>query len=150
MIPDSPLKKILEGKSTILLEREGRALSHQMLTFPLRDYVIYKVKLPLQKAIQSASCLAQLTPALLKAASQIHSRVGDITKKNTHSDTHQLIEIWEEIQKEGTIQGREELLNSAMAILQAEVAHDKAYRDLFIRMLVKMVERVNDGRWRIK
>ena len=68
-VPSNLEQAIRDGKTSIDFKPETNVpLTHRMLTFPFRNYVIKKIKAPLQEAIENSKRLRQLAPALIKAA----------------------------------------------------------------------------------
>ena len=138
-----------DGEASIDFEPEVNVpLAHRMLTFPWRNYVIFKIKAPLQKAIENSKRLIQLTPALLKSAARLKTIFGDITRGNTlYPNTHCLIEHKARFLAYETCVGRVKLMEAGYDIVIAEVEHDKHYRERFDVEIEWIVEDILAGRW---
>jgi len=128
MIPNDVLNKFRDGDTHIILKHDDRMpLSEKMLVFPFRDYVINKVKKPLQYAIESSKRIYQLMPAIIQAASQIRLKFG-ISKQNTNArNTHLLIDHKERFLSYELNKGRVPLLAAVYDLTIAENEHDLYY-----------------------
>ena len=138
-----------DGEASIDFKPETNVpLTHRMLSFPLRNYVIKKIKEPLQKTIENSKRLIELTPALLKSASRLKSMFGDITTGNTnYPNTHCLIEHKARFLAHETCKNRVKLMEAAYDIGIAEIEHDKHYRERFDVEIEWIVEDILAGKW---
>lgn len=148
-IPSNLEKLMRDGEASIDFKPETDVpLAHRMLSFPLRKYVMTKIKAPLQKAIENSKHLIELAPVLLKSASRLKSTFGDVTARNTnYPNTHCLIEHKARFLSHETCQGRVKMMAAAYTIGIAEVEHDKHYRERFDVEIEWIVEDILAGKW---
>lgn len=108
-------------------------LANRMLTFPLRQYVIKDIKMPLMKV-------------LLLTAGRFKSKFGSITKENTIQPiSHILIDSKEEFRKHYYNSSRKQMMEASFDIGTFVVEHDPHYRWLFIWLLKRLKKEIEAG-----
>ena len=123
-------------------------LAQRMLTFPWRGYVIYKIKAPLQRAIQSATRLVQVIPALLEAAGKMRVKFGSIEDALTlDPNTQCLKEHKARFLSYESNPSREPLFSSTYDIAIVENEHDNYYRFRLGAEVEWIVEDILAGKW---
>ena len=146
----NPIKDALtNGKSTIdLSQPDNRPLSAKMLTFPWRSYVINRVKLPLQNAIENARRLVELAPALLKAAGQMKAKFGAIEDARIiQKNAVCLREHKARFMSYENNPGRAPLFSAAFDILISEAEHDVYYADRLGAELEWIIKDILADKW---
>ena len=134
------------------------SLSQIILTAPLRNYFIKKVKRPLMLALakMGGRTLERLERGenledlpLVKVAVAIDKRIPNITKENTtFINTHTLQEIIDEFfEHDGSDTPRSAMFRTAFRILLFEIEHDTYYRDRFNWFIEKIVEAIFRDEW---
>ena len=124
------IREFRDGKTTINLS--DKKLSDWMLFGPMRNYVIQKVKRPLQIAIEAGKTVNDIKDVLIQSA----RRLPPITKKNTDwPNTHILQDKFDYILEHHDNMGRQSLLSSVCKIIKAEYEHDQYY-SFFIDLMV--------------
>lgn len=110
----------------------------KMLRFPWRQFVIERVKAPLESAIILANKL-------------LNGKVGVPTKLNTiHPHSHILIDERDWFMSMEDNPSKEKLFRAAWNILIYEVEHDPYYGFRFNRILNRLVDKVNSGEWKFE
>ena len=123
-------------------------IAHRMLNFPWRNYVIKKIKAPLEKAIKDAKRITEMAPALVNAAALLHGKFGAITKENTlYPNTHCLIEHKARFLSYETNRGKAPMLAAAFDIAAAENEHDNYYQTRLNVEIEFIIEDILAGKW---
>uniref|UniRef100_A0A6M3KU77 Uncharacterized protein n=1 Tax=viral metagenome TaxID=1070528 RepID=A0A6M3KU77_9ZZZZ len=119
-----------------------------MLNFPWRNYVIKKIKAPLENAIKDAKRITEMASALVDAAALLFVKFGAITKGNTlYPNTHCLIEHKARFLAYETNRGKAPLLAAAYDIVAAENEHDNYYQTRLNVEIEFIIEDILAGKW---
>jgi len=133
-----------EGRETVSKNAPPALVSYWALYFPMRDFVINKIKAPLRKAIESAKTLKDISGELFSAIKKIPL----ITKKNTSfTNSHILIDKKELFLKYHTNPGRQKLLESVLDIDRFEYEHDGYYAFLQDWIIIELAMELAKGNW---
>ena len=128
---------------------DTRPLTVRMLTFPYRDYVINNLKLPLQRAIESATNLAQMAQAVLDAAVKLVMKFGAMEDAKILEPTTQcFLEHKAKLLSYLNIPYRKKLISAIYDIIISENEHDAIYRDMLGAEVEWIIEDVLAGKWR--
>jgi hypothetical protein len=148
-VPNETKENFLHGKTSITLKKElGRLpLANWMLYFPFRDYVIYKIKDPLRKALEAGKSFLEVM-AVLKDSVLKLPKFG---KENlTHPSAVLLKETLDYINEHHKNPGREEMVKHAGTLAEAEYAHDDYYAWFLDYIFVKMIVEYIKGNYKPK
>ncbi len=107
----------------------SKLLYRIILCSPLRDFYIYKVKAPVQKALEWAGTI---TP--------------EVTKENTEWEgTHALMDIFANLSLYTEI--KPQMFEAAQKISLIEVEHDGFYRDFFLLFIEEVIKKILAGKF---
>ena len=124
-------------------------LSHLMLTFPWRDYVVKKIKTPLSRAIANAKRFAEMAPVLVESTTRLKGVFGLLTKdKMLHQNTFCIIDHKAKFLSYETCVHSLKFEGAAYDILIAENEHDPEYRHRFDTEIEWIVEDILSGKWK--
>lgn len=113
------------------LKKENIQFAHRMLSNPLRNYVIKKIKAPLQKVI------------IL-----VGKRLPALTRENTiYRNTHNLMDIEDKFFEYFNNGSKEEMFRCAWKMFKAECEHDRAYRYPWEWFVEELIKKVLSGEW---
>ncbi len=130
---------------------QTKLFSHRMLAFPLRNYVIEKIKDPLRVAILKEGSfwsLIFLFFVVVRMASRLRGKVGKVTKENSiYITTHRLIEHRERFKQLHHNPGRERMLLAAYDIIIAGNEHDPYYQYILGWEARQIANDINSGMW---
>jgi len=141
------LQKLRDGATSIDLNgnEERYPISYWALYAPMRNYVIRKIKAPLQKAIEGAKRLGDITEMLYSAI----KRIPKITKRNTcWYNTHILIDRKEQFLKYHNNPGRQKLMEAAFNLLLFEYEHDGYYAFIYDWLIIELAMELARGNWK--
>uniref|UniRef100_A0A6M3KZD2 Uncharacterized protein n=1 Tax=viral metagenome TaxID=1070528 RepID=A0A6M3KZD2_9ZZZZ len=131
--------------------KQGDLFSHKMLSYPLRDIVIEKIKAPMMdslKAGKSFPNLVMVFVTLLITAWRIRKYVGKVTKENSvFKNVHVWLDAIEMVKECHHNQGRDLMVNSAMEIIAAIIEHDHYYRGIAYRIAGFIIKKAEAGEW---
>jgi len=124
---------------------------HKMLSFPLRDYVIKKIKDPLRIAILKAGSFWSyiiLFYVIIQSARRLSKKVGKVTKENSiYITTHLLLEHKERFKQIHHNPGRDRMIESAFDIIIAGNEHDVYYQYILGWEAKQIYNDIQAGRW---
>jgi len=110
-------------------------IGRQMLSEPLRDYVIKDIKRPLRKVLELV-------------VRRFRSKFGIITPDRvTFRVTRNLMGIWDKVLSCHRNPGRDGIFQAARDVSLWEVEHDPYYRHIVEVMAEVLVEQVLAGEW---
>ncbi len=144
---EHPIRQaILDGASKVELKKDTNILlSYWALLFPMRQYVISKIKDPLRKSIENAKTLGDITQELFSAIKKIPL----ITKKNTcFLNTHILIDKGELLLKYHLNPSRQKLCKGAFDMFIFEYEHDGYYAFLLDWVIIELAMELARGKWK--
>ena len=119
-----------------------------MLKPPLREFVIDKIKAPLQKVIEGAVSLTQVTSGLLEASGLMKEKFGEITRQNTiNKTTHALIDISNRFFQHERNPKREKMFSAAFEVFIAQIEHDIYYKDRFGWIIEEIIMAILNDNW---
>ncbi len=118
------------------MKNGNETLSHILLTFPLRQYVIEKIKAPLQRAIEMAKSFEDVIQTLKESM----SRCPEPTKENCH---HPNTLVWMRIldkflEMEADNSQRKTMFRAMSKLFLVEHEHDHSYYGVRIDVILEM------------
>jgi len=139
------LHQLKNVRSTIDLKKDPNLLVSTWALFaPMRFYVIKKIKAPLQKAIERATRLKDISSELFFAVKNI----PEVTKKNTcFKNTHILIDKKQLFNTYHNNPGRHKLTEAAFNLDIFEYEHDGYYAFIQDWMLIELAMDLARGDW---
>jgi hypothetical protein len=142
-------EQFFQGKSSITLKKElGKLpLSHWMLYFPFRDYVINKVKAPLQRAIEGAKTFKEIIPTLIESARKLPKFNRD---NLDHPNAKLISDILDKVVEYHNNPSRNELIRQACKLIKAEYAHDDYYAFFLDYVAVEIAIEILTGNYKPK
>ncbi|MFA5753624.1 MAG: hypothetical protein WC910_11200 [Bacteroidales bacterium] len=144
MFPNPIREQYLYG-TKVDFSKDDRPLGIKMLTFPWRDFVINKVKPPLDKAIRTSKRLIELAPQVIETAKLIRKLSSG---KYINPNAKLFAKYKERFLSYEDNPSRIGLFESAYDIIKAEIEHDNYYGDRLQCQLEWIIEDILNGEWK--
>ncbi len=142
------LKGMRNMEASIDIDPQNLPITDCMRNFMWLNFVIKKVKAPLEMAIRNSKRIVGIIPAVINSAVLLRGKFGEITKGKTFQPTaHCLIEHKERFLSYENNPDRAPLFSAVYDVAAAEVEHDNYYRERYIVEIEWTLEDILSGKW---